>query len=589
MSCTTSGGSSTKARVTIDSTFEQFLDDATKVQIAQSPEFLTYIGSKDKSNQLDDYTDAGAKKSVALNKKQLAQLRKFDRDELSSANQLNYDLFEENLEDDIEGAQYRNYGYPINQMFGVHSSLPAFIINQHRIDDEKDANAYISRISELGRVIRETTTRIHKQGDNGVILPKFIFPKVYSAIDGLFVGSPFGGEGDSAMLADFVSKVSELNLGPAKTDALVAKATAAMVQDMKPAYDHLTATLEQLERRADNRAGVWRFDDGADYYSYRLRTITTTDMTPTEIHQLGLEEMARIHDEMRSIMQKVGFSGNLQDFFKYMRTSPRFYYANTDEGREQYLSNATRVIDEIQAQSDVMFSIKPKAPLVVKRVETFREKSAGTAFYGRPALDGSRPGIYYVNLFDMSNMPTYQLEALAYHEGVPGHHMQLAISQELDGLPLFRRLGGHTAYTEGWGLYSEWLPKKFGYYTDPYSDFGRLAMEAWRAARLVTDTGLHHKRWSRQQAVDYLVNNTADTSEECERAIDRYAVMPGQATAYKIGMLKIQELLHKSEHHLGDNFDIRDFHDVILKQGSLPLDILERHVNEYIAHGGANH
>ena len=262
--------------------------------------------------------------------------------------------------------------------------------------------------------------------------------------------------------------------------------------------------------------------------------------------------------------------------------SPEFYYENTDEGRAAYLKEATAIIDDMRENLPSAFNTFPKADLIVKRVEPFREKSAGKAFYQRPAIDGSRPGTYYANLYNMADMPIYQMEALAFHEGIPGHHMQLAIAQELENVPQFRKFSRFTAYTEGWGLYSEFLPKEMGYYKDPYSDFGRLAMELWRAARLVVDTGLHHKKWTRQEAIDYLMQNTPNPEGDCRKAIDRYIVMPGQATAYKIGMLKILEVRESAKSGMGDAFNLGDFHDVVLASGPVPLSILEERINAWV-------
>ncbi|MEM6653850.1 MAG: DUF885 domain-containing protein, partial [Pseudomonadota bacterium] len=329
--------------------------------------------------------------------------------------------------------------------------------------------------------------------------------------------------------------------------------------------------------------GAWKHPDGEAFYRDRLWQMTTTDMTADEIHTLGLNEVDRIHHEMRAIMRQVGFQGSLQDFFDFTRTDPQFFKPNTDQGRAEYLAEATAMIDTMRTELPSVFNTFPRAEMVVKAVEPFREKAAGKAFYQRPAPDGSRPGVYYANLYRMQDMPLYQMEALAYHEGIPGHHMQLAISQELQGIPKFRKYGGYTAYTEGWGLYSEFLPKEMGFYQDPYSDFGRLAMELWRAARLVVDTGLHAKRWTRQDAIDYLLENTPNPEGDCRKAIERYIVMPGQATAYKIGMIKILDLREHARTRLGDAFDIRDFHDVVLKDGPVPLQILEENVEAWIS------
>ena len=306
-------------------------------------------------------------------------------------------------------------------------------------------------------------------------------------------------------------------------------------------------------------------------------------LTAEEIHQIGLDEVARIHGEMRAIMNQVGFEGDLQAFFEFMRTDEQFYYPNTDEGKEAYLARAVAVIDDMRERLDGLFITKPKSEMIVKRVEAFRENSAGTAFYQPPAPDGSRPGTYYANLFNMKNMPKYQLEALAYHEGIPGHHMQIALSIESEGLPKFRKHGFQTAYTEGWGLYCEQVPKELGLYKDPYSDFGRLAMELWRACRLVVDTGIHYKKWTREQGIDYYKSNTPDSERDCIRMVERHIVMASQATAYKVGMLKILELREKAKAILGEKFDIREFHEVILTNGAVPLDILEELIDEYIA------
>ena len=293
--------------------------------------------------------------------------------------------------------------------------------------------------------------------------------------------------------------------------------------------------------------------------------------------------MSRIHDEMREIKDKVGFKGDLKAFMQFMKTDKQFYYPNTAEGKQRYLDEATAMIDNMKTRLDELFIVKPKADLKVKAVEAFREKAAGKAFYQQPAPDGSRPGIYYANLYDMEAMPTYQMEALAYHEGIPGHHMQIAISQELEGVPKFRKFGGYTAYIEGWGLYSELVPKEMGLYEDPYSDFGRLAMELWRACRLVVDTGIHEMKWTRQQGIDYYVNNTPNATSDGVKMVERHVVMPSQATAYKVGMLKILELREAAKVKLGDKFDIREFHDVVLKNGAVPLNVLESFVDQWVA------
>ena len=360
---------------------------------------------------------------------------------------------------------------------------------------------------------------------------------------------------------------------------LISAAGTAWANEGRPAYLALRAEMLRQQKIAPTEDGIWRFDEGADYYAALLKNYTTTDLSADQIHDLGLQNVARIHGEMRGIMEQVGFTGSLQDFFKEMRTNPKYYY----DTREAYLANVQTKRDAMTAALPGFFNTLPKADLQVKPVEAFREKSAGKAFYSRPAPDGSRPGIYYVNLYNLEDMSKNELEALFYHEGLPGHHLQLAVQTELEGIPPFRQFGGVTAYSEGWGLYSEALGKDMGFYTDPYSDFGRLGMELWRAARLVVDTGLHHKRWSREKAIDYLKTNTPNPDGDIRKAIERYAVYPGQATAYMIGKLKIMELRQRAMDQLGDGFDYGDFHDVVLKSGPVPLDVLEENVDAWLA------
>ena len=305
-------------------------------------------------------------------------------------------------------------------------------------------------------------------------------------------------------------------------------------------------------------------------------------MTADEIHQLGLSEVNRIHNEMNSIKDAVGFSGSLQDFFKELKENDDFYFPQTEKGKQDYISEAENIIEKFKLKLDDLFITKPKADMIVKAVESFREKSAGKAFYQRPAPDGSRPGTYYANTYRMRMMPKYQMEALAYHEGIPGHHMQISIAQELTDLPKFRKYGGYTAYIEGWGLYSEYLPKELGFYSDPYSDFGRLAMELWRSCRLVVDTGIHTKKWTREESINYYLKNTPNDELDCIKMVERHVVYPSQATAYKIGMIKIIDLKQKAKKALGKKFDIRYFHEAILVNGAVPLTILEKQIDEMI-------
>ncbi|WP_375204565.1 DUF885 domain-containing protein [Hyphococcus sp.] len=564
-----------------------WFEEQFEASVARSPMAQTFLGRKTNYGEWDNATDEFARETYEMEMAALAEMREtFDYDKLDSSAQLSYRLFEFEGEQTKRNFPWRNHWYEFSQFRGPHSSVPAFLINQHRVSSLEDAEAYISRLRGVETYLGQHQDVAEAQFENGVNPPKWSYPQMIATSKNIISGAPFDDSGEtSTILEDFNKKVNALDVSDEVKEDLRSQAIDAMLNSVKPAYESLIAMFEEQMETATGEDGAWKLPDGEAYYANRLRQMTTTDMSAEEIHDLGLAEVARIHDEMEEIKNEVGFEGSLQEFFVYMREDPdeRFTYPNTDEGREKYLSEATAIIDNMRGRLDELFLTKPEAELIVKRVEPFREQAAGKAFYQRPAPDGSRPGIYYANLYNMADMPTYQMEALAYHEGIPGHHMQLAIAQELEDVPSFRKFGGFTAYTEGWGLYSEFIPKEMGLYADPYSDFGRLAMELWRAARLVVDTGVHDKRWTREEAINYLLENTPNPEGDATKAIERYIVMPGQATAYKIGMLKILELRRRAEGALGDEFDIREFHDVVLKNGAVPLAILEENVDAWIA------
>lgn len=553
-----------------------------QAHVDRSPEFKTFLGKKDGYGEWDNLSPAFEKETNEINKHQLKALKDIDPDKLDDATRLSLELAIRNLELDLKNYQWRLHTYPVNQMYATHTGIASLLINQHRIDDVSDAEAYISRLNALPQHFNQVIENLKERAKAGVIVPKFVFPYVISDGQNLITGAPYDDGKDSTLYADFKGKVGKLSVSDDEKSALIEKAKTAMLDSVKPAYEKLNGYLTDLEKKATTDDGAWKLPEGHKFYQHRLNVYTTTDMSADKIHEVGLQDVERIHGEMREIMKKVKFDGSLQEFFEFMRTDKQFYYPETEEGKQRYLNEATAMIDIMKGRLDELFITKPKADLVVKAVEPFREKSAGKAFYQRPAPDGSRPGIYYANLYKMSSMPTYQMEALAYHEGVPGHHMQLSIMQELEDVPSFRKFGGYTAYTEGWGLYSELVPKEIGLYQDPYSDFGRLAMELWRACRLVVDTGLHSKKWTREETIDWLAENSPNPHEDVVKAIERYIVMPGQATAYKIGMMKIVELRENAKKELGDKFDIREFHDVVLANGAVPLDVLERLVGDWV-------
>jgi uncharacterized protein (DUF885 family) len=564
-----------------------FFEKAFDAQLALSPMSQSYLGVKDDYDKWDDFSDASYQRRLNLLAAQRAELTEtIDPGRLPLQERLSYELFLKAVEDAHQRFPYRYHNYPVNQMGGYQSRLPAFMVNIHQVASVADAQAYVARLENWETAFNQIIEALKARAEKGIMAPRFVYPYVLEDSRNVIRGRPFDdGPEDSTLLGDFKEKLKALELEPAADIALIERAEQALLTRVKPAYENLIATVESLAERATGDDGAWKFPDGAAYYQLALEQITTTTLTANEIHQLGLTEVERIQDEMRTIMAEVDFNGSLQEFFAFMREDPQFYYDDTQEGRAAYLAAAEQLIRSMEADLDQAFLSKPKAPLVIKAVEPFREKSAGKAFYQNPAPDGSRPGVYYANLYRMADMPSYQMEALAYHEGIPGHHLQQALAQDLAGLPRFRRYGGYTAYVEGWGLYSELLPKEMGRYQNPYSNFGRLAMELWRACRLVVDTGIHHKRWTRQQAIDYLAANTPNPQGDIVKAIERYIVMPGQATAYKVGMLKILQLRQRARDALGERFDIRAFHEVVLGSGAVPLTILESQVDAYIATG----
>ena len=551
--------------------------------VNRNPVRQTYLGIKTDYDKWQDLSEENSAKELAFAKQALKRIQVIDVNAIDKQTALSYKLLSQKLEQQIADYQWRHHNYPVNQMFGIHSQIPALLINQHSIDDSKQAHDYIARVKNSKQLLEQLVEQLKIRENKGIIAPKFVFTHVIRDSKNLIVGAPFDRGADSTLLADFSQKIAKLDISDTEKQTLTNELVLALTTDFKAGYQNLVNYLTKLETKANNIDGAWKFPQGDKFYNNALSRTTTTTLTADEIHQIGLDEVARIHDEMRVIMNKVGFKGSLNEFFQFMRHDPQFYYAADEAGRQRYLNEATDLINTMKGELDQLFITKPKADLKVKRVEAFREKSAGKAFYQQPAPDGSRPGIYYANLYDMAAMPTYQMEALAYHEGIPGHHMQIALKQELEGIPKFRKFGGYTAYSEGWGLYSEMIPKEIGFYQDPYSDFGRLAMELWRACRLVVDTGIHNKKWDLAQGIEYYVSNTPNAESDAVKMVERHVVMPSQATAYKIGMLKIVQLRTKAKQQLGDKFDIREFHDVVLTNGAVPLNVLEDMVNDYIA------
>lgn len=560
--------------------FQQSFDE----DVANSPVWQSYLGIKDDYDKWDDMSDAATQVEIDKITQRLAQAKLFDTSLLSAQEQLSLEIYQQDIQRQLANDAFRHHTYVMHQFRAAHTFVPSFLINIHRISDISDADAYIQRLLGVDSMFDQVIDQLRIREKLGVYPPRWAYDQMIQASHNVISGTPFTESAtDSTIYADFVQKITALGLSNAEQSGYISELTAALTQSVQPAYEKLIAELMKQRLLSPEGDGVWRLPEGDKWYQNRLEWFTTTRLNAEEVHQIGIENVDRIHAEMRNIMQQVKFTGTLQEFFTFMRTDPQFYYPDSDQGRVDYMTDAKAYIDTMEAKIPEYFGLTPEARMVVKQVEAFREKSAGKAFYQSPAIDGSRPGIYYANLYDMSAMPTYQMEALAYHEGIPGHHMQRAITQELNGIPDFQKYASFTAYTEGWGLYTEELGKDMGFYQDPYSDFGRLAMELWRACRLVVDTGLHAKRWSREEAIEYLVDNTPNARYDAVKAIERYIAMPGQATAYMIGKLKIMELRDKSRAALGDNFDIRGFHDEVLKDGPVPLSLLESKIDAWIA------
>ncbi|RKR00139.1 DUF885 domain-containing protein [Maricaulis maris] len=559
-----------------------------EADLARSPQQQTGLGridDLDAYGRWDDVSDAAADAAQQRRIERLAHMREtFDFDALDRDARVSWRVFEYLQETGIRQYEFRDQTYVFTQMFGPHTGMPSTLIGQHRVDTADHAEAYISRLNGIGPVFDLLIARADGRAEAGVMPPRFAFDYLTGNTRAVITGAPFDdSDAVSPLLADFTAKVNALEIDDEARADLIARGTAALTDVVGPAYERLIAMFERHEQMTDDRDGAWKLPRGEAYYESQLAAFTTLpDLSPQEVHDTGLAEIERIHGEMRGIMDEVGFEGSLQDFFEFMRTDEQFYYPSTDEGRARYIAEVSDVFDRVRDVIPDYFDTLPQGEMVVREVEPYRAAGSPTAFYNTGALDGSRPGIYYANTLNMRNLPIYQMETLAYHEGIPGHHFQLTLAQEQEGTPMFQRFLYLSAFGEGWALYAESLGKDMGMFTDPYQDFGRLAYELWRAGRLVVDTGIHALQWSRQDAIDYLTENTSFTEEEITREVERYIVWPGQATSYKTGQMRIRQLRDFAQAELGDAFDYGEFHDVVLTNGSLPLAVLTELVNDYV-------
>jgi len=555
----------------------------------QQPEILTSLrildqfGIRGHNAELADASPEAAEEMLAYWRDEREVFERYDRSDYEGQDLLSYDVFDFFMSNQLaEADRWRFHNFPVNQLFGVQSNLPDFMVQQHVVEDELGAEHYIARLNQFDEKFEGVLEGLRIREERGILPPSFAVTKVIEQVEGFLDGAPQ----DHLLvthLDDKMAAIDESELNTARRDELHDEAVAAVEQAVYPAYQDLLAYLRELEPKADSNGGVWRLPDGDAFYRQAIRQHTTTDMSGDEIHAIGLSEVERIGREMDAILRAEGLNeGTIGERVQQLAKRPDQLYPDTEEGREQILADYQAIIDEIDPAMDEYFNLRPETSVQVKRVPEFAEETSAGAYYQGPSLDGKRKGTFFANLRDVSEVPKFGMRTLAYHEGIPGHHFQIAITQQLEGIPMFRRLVPFTAYSEGWALYTERLAWEIGFQNDPLDNLGRLQAEMFRAVRLVVDTGMHHKRWTREEAIDYMLANTGMGEGEVEAEIERYLVMPGQALAYKVGMMKILQLRERARSELGDEFNLPEFHDQILGHGALPLTLLEQVVDEWI-------
>ncbi|MCK0127133.1 DUF885 domain-containing protein [Erythrobacter sp. F6033] len=567
-----------------------WFDEKFQEELAFSPLRQTSLGMKTDYDKIDDFSLEAQREQLRWWQAATAEMEaNFDYDELSDEAKLSWDMWQFRTERAESALEFADHDYILTQMGGTHAALPSFLLSQHTVESDSDMVAFIARIGGIGTAMDQLLERAQNNAEAGTRPPRFAYDAVIAESQKLISGVPFDESGeDSALWEGSEKHLADLveagTITEERADELREEARTALTGTFAPAYTRVINWFtEDRVNTSEEAQGVNQLAKGSDFYNHSLGMMTTTKLTADEIHDIGLNEVARIRAEMEAVKDQVGFEGSLQEFFVFTREDDEFFFSDDEAGAQAYIDRATMHIDELTARLPEFFGTLPKAPLEVRRVEPFREQDGAAQHYRAGTPDGSRPGIYYAHLSDMKAMPIPPLEAIAYHEGNPGHHMQVSIAQELEGIPKFRSQGGFiSAYGEGWALYSEALAKEMGGYKDPYSEFGRLQSEMWRAIRLVVDTGIHAKGWTEDQAVAYCLENSPNPETVARSEVQRYFVLPGQATSYKIGMIRIQELRGKAEKELGEDFDIRGFHDTVLGAGALPLSILEKRVDQWI-------
>ncbi|MEY2521205.1 MAG: hypothetical protein QOF24_2964 [Verrucomicrobiota bacterium] len=549
-----------------------FFEAEWNYEMEQSPARASSMGDRRWNDRWGDQSLEAIRKREEHAKQALAGLSKFDRAKLPLPDQLNYDLFKKDLETDIEGFKFRTYLMPINQRGGLQTLDE--LGDRLRFETVKDYEDWIARLRAFPALMDQNIALMREGAKSHIIWPKIVLERVPAQIDKQLVSKP-----DESPFYKAFQKFPEA-IAAADRDRLTKAAQEAIASGVLPSFQKLKKYfVEEYLPAAFDEVGVWKMPQGGEFYAYLARRHTTTDLTPQQIHEKGLSEVARIKAEMQTIMEKTGFKGTLPEFFTKLRTDPEFFYKTPDELLQAYRALAKRIDPNLVK----VFKTLPRTPYGVTPIPDKIAPDTTTAYYNQPAADGSRAGLYFVNLYKPETRPKWEMMALSLHESVPGHHLQIALAQELGDIPKFRRYGGYTAFVEGWGLYSESLGQEMGLYDDPYSKFGQLTYEMWRAVRLVVDTGMHQMKWDRKRAIDYFMENAPKAENDIVNEIDRYISMPGQALAYKIGELKIKELRDRARREIGGSFDIREFHDAVLLSGAVPLDVLERNVNAWIA------
>ena len=550
----------------------QLLHDEWERRLQFDPLFATSTGETRYNNRLprvreEDYAAYYADLSTFR-----ARLEGIEREMLPQQEQLNYDIWRRLIDNDLRELEFGGYRLPLSKVWGFHLALPDCYLNMP-FDSVEDYERYIGRLSDFPRYIQDQIELMRGALQRGFIPPRVILEGVDEAIRAQMVADPTQSVNYQPFLsfpAGF-SETQRIRLGQ-EGQAAIQK---AVIPGYQAALDFL---LDEYLPAARATIAASELPNGWEFYTHRIQFFTSLNLTPQEVHQTGLDEVKRIRAEMEAVQQKVGFAGNFRQFIEFLRSDTRFYVQTP----EQLLEKTALVLKRMDGELPRLFKTLPRLPYGIRAIPDFSAPGNTAAYYFPGPGDGSRAGVYYVNTYDLPSRPTYEIEALSLHEAVPGHHLQIALQQELENLPLFRRHNGFTSFVEGWALYAERLGLEVGFYQDAYSDFGRLSYEMWRACRLVVDTGMHALGWSREQAIETMLDNTSSTLLNITNEVDRYIAWPGQALAYKIGELKIRQLRAQAEAAMGDRFDLRSFHDVLLRQGAVPLDVLEGMVNEYI-------